>query len=183
MAKDEDDKDHDELADIFHDLGRDFSKLLDQLAQQGEHRWDEFQSSEEFGNLDDLDDFREMFDLNNFQDFVEQFSSGQGSFGGFETDRQSQSGTRKDRTQSEQHGPRSPHVDLFEEDDKLEIFVELPGVELEDIQIDRQDTKLRITANHQPRSYAKEIQLPTTQLGAPSKRFNNGILHLTYPKQ
>jgi HSP20 family molecular chaperone IbpA len=75
---------------------------------------------------------------------------------------------------------REPLVDMFEEDKILKIYVELPGVEKDDIKLKFNEGCIEINA----KNFYKKIELPNRQLAtrAVSTEYKNGLLHITIPK-
>jgi HSP20 family protein len=71
-------------------------------------------------------------------------------------------------------------VDIFEEDKILKIYVELPGVEKDDIKLKFNEGCIEINA----KNFYKKIELPNKQLAtrAASTEYKNGLLHITIPK-
>jgi HSP20 family protein len=55
---------------------------------------------------------------------------------------------------------REPMVDLFDEADHLLIVAEMPGIGLEDIELDLKDDVLIISARKGDKKYHKEVLLP-----------------------
>lgn len=93
----------------------------------------------------------------------------------------------------------SPLVDIKEEDNKIVVKTDLPGVEKKDVNIDIRDDKLWISANTHKESeeekegyfmrerthnrFARAFNLPAavTQEGA-SAKLEDGVLTITMPK-
>jgi HSP20 family molecular chaperone IbpA len=75
---------------------------------------------------------------------------------------------------------REPLVDIFDEDKALKVYVELPGVEKDDISLKFSEGFININAQN----FHKEISLPQKQLltKAASTEYKNGVLHITIPK-
>ena len=76
---------------------------------------------------------------------------------------------------------RDPLVDIFDEKNQLRVYVELPGVEKEDI-------KLKFTGDHvevKARNFYKEISLPNRKLltNETSTEYKNGVLEIVIPKE
>ncbi len=170
------DKDRDEdISDIFRDLGKDFSRLLDEFAEQGEEGFSAF------SNIDNLEDMPEFdgFDVSDLEDLFRQM--GPGSFGDFEAD----SPFESEEEENEETGGEtlSPNVDIYDRDDSTEVFVELPGVEEEDIELDFQGEVLKLRAEAAPDVYETNVNLPEEDLELQQERFNNGILHLTFAEE
>jgi HSP20 family protein len=77
---------------------------------------------------------------------------------------------------------REPIVDVFDEADRLQVIVELPGVEEKDISLELKDSTLILTAGKGERKYRKEIDLGTPVKGEPKKQYKNGILEINLKK-
>ncbi len=76
---------------------------------------------------------------------------------------------------------REPLVDIFEEDSQLRVYVELPGVEKEDIKLDFGENRFELRA----KNFYKEIQLPHGHFSknAFSTEYKNGVLEIVLPKE
>jgi HSP20 family protein len=83
------------------------------------------------------------------------------------------------RTESD---TREPIVDIFDEADRLQVIVELPGVEEKDISLKLKETTLTITAGKGERKYKKEVDLGVPVKGEPKKQYKNGILEINLVK-
>jgi HSP20 family protein len=77
---------------------------------------------------------------------------------------------------------REPIVDVFDEADRLQVIVELPGVEEKDIAVELKDSTLYLTAGKGERKYKKEIDLGVPVKGEPKKQYKNGILEINLKK-
>ena len=176
-GNDRDRRDRDEeLGDIFKDLGEDFSKLLNKLAEEGEAQFDVF------SNIDDLKDLQGSgnFDFNSLKDIMDEFDLGGMPFEDFDDSAFKDSkGTKTERSSTGGSEPRSPHVDIFEEEDRIDVFVELPGISEDQISIQLQGDNIHLTAGEEPDRFEEDITLPTSQIKSMTKKLNNGILHLT----
>ncbi len=74
---------------------------------------------------------------------------------------------------------REPLVDVFEEDGKLVVIAELPGVDKEKIDIKATENKLVIRASNDYRKYYKEIELPKPVKPETAKaQYRNGVLEV-----
>ena len=76
--------------------------------------------------------------------------------------------------------PREPLYDISVGEDRLTLFIELPGVEEKDIQLETEDGKLKLKAG----DFQTEIDLSSWNTD-PEKRtteHKNGILTITIPK-
>ena len=69
---------------------------------------------------------------------------------------------------------RQPIVDVMEGKDGITIIAELPGVSLEDLNLNLEGDTLEITAG----PFSKKIALPRIAKSIIEKSFKNGILHL-----
>lgn len=69
---------------------------------------------------------------------------------------------------------RQPIVDVMEGKDAITIIAELPGVSLEDLNLNLEGETLEITAG----PFSKKIALPRIAKSIIEKSFKNGILHL-----
>ena len=78
---------------------------------------------------------------------------------------------------------REPIVDIFEEEDKITVMAELPGVTEKDIDWDVEGNTLKIKTNNSTRKYYKEIALPTpVEKKSSESTYRNGILELKLRK-
>ncbi|MFQ5795144.1 MAG: Hsp20/alpha crystallin family protein [Candidatus Bipolaricaulia bacterium] len=75
---------------------------------------------------------------------------------------------------------REPLIDMFEEEDETVIYVELPGVEQQDIKTELKQGRLHIEAEHRGIKYKKEIELSERAKGEPSYEYKNGILKVRF---
>ena len=77
---------------------------------------------------------------------------------------------------------REPEVDLFDEEDKLIVLAELPGLSEEDIQINVEDDLLIIEAVSTTRAgelhYYKEVMLPYTVAEDFGRSCKSGVLEI-----
>ena len=78
---------------------------------------------------------------------------------------------------------REPLVDVFEDEDKVTVIAELPGVEKDKIKVRIKDNKLIIRASN-GQKYYKEVTLPAKVKPETAKaRFKNGVLEITIEKE
>jgi len=94
---------------------------------------------------------------------------------------------------------REPHIDIVDDEDKLTVIVDLPGVRKEDIKVDIKSNVLEITAEckeetdkagkeyiRRERAYSRYkrcIHLPTEiDSGKTKAIFREGVLELALPK-
>ncbi len=75
---------------------------------------------------------------------------------------------------------REPLTDVFEENDHVKLYVELPGVEKKDIQLDVTEGRAEITA----KNFHKVVDLPTrnVEFEKATANYKNGVLEITMPK-
>lgn len=76
---------------------------------------------------------------------------------------------------------REPLVDVFEDKDAVKLYVELPGVEKDDIQLSVNGGYAEVKA----KSFYKQIALPTrdVEFDKVSTNYKNGVLQVTIPKK
>ncbi|MGA2060239.1 MAG: Hsp20/alpha crystallin family protein [Thermoguttaceae bacterium] len=55
---------------------------------------------------------------------------------------------------------REPLVDVFEEEDHVLVLAEIPGVSKKDVQLELDDDRLTLTAEHGNKGYWKKVNLP-----------------------
>jgi len=78
---------------------------------------------------------------------------------------------------------REPITDVFDEDEEIRIYAEMPGVNQEDIKLDLKEDILDISAQTGDRKYHKEILLPAkVQAETLASSYNNGILEVKVKK-
>ena len=75
---------------------------------------------------------------------------------------------------------REPLSDEFEDKDNVKLYVELPGVEQKDIQLNFTQGRVEIKA----RNFQKTIDLPNADLdvGKMTTNYKNGVLEIVIPK-
>ncbi|MFH1652632.1 MAG: Hsp20/alpha crystallin family protein [Pseudomonadota bacterium] len=78
---------------------------------------------------------------------------------------------------------REPIVDLFEEDDKVQIVAEMPGVSEEEVECELKGDVLILNSSGE-KKYNKEILLPYPVLEeGMEKSYKNGIFELKFKKK
>ena len=60
----------------------------------------------------------------------------------------------------EEQGRREPLTDIIEEQDRVRVVVELPGVDKDDIQLHAEDRFLDIDVDRVDRKFSKQLKLP-----------------------
>lgn len=77
-------------------------------------------------------------------------------------------------------GPREPLYDISVEKDQLKVFVELPGVDEDEIHLDAEDGKLKVVA----RDFKTEIDLSSwvLDIGKMTTEYKNGVLKVSIPR-
>jgi len=76
---------------------------------------------------------------------------------------------------------RESLTDIFQEEDSVKLYVELPGAEKNDIQLNIKDGQAEVKA----KNFYKTIDLPTKDLESEkaSAKYRNGVLEVTIPKK
>jgi HSP20 family molecular chaperone IbpA len=78
---------------------------------------------------------------------------------------------------------RDPIVDVFEEEDHVNVMAELPGVEENDVKLKIENQLLTIIANTSERKYYKEVKLPTfVEKSLVKSKYRNGVLEVKLRK-
>ncbi len=78
---------------------------------------------------------------------------------------------------------REPMVDVFEEEDHLQVLAELPGIAKEDVRIDLKDDVLTIVAERGEKKYRKEVLLPCSVSRQKMQiSCHNGVLEIKFRK-
>jgi len=76
-----------------------------------------------------------------------------------------------------------PIVDVFEEENHINVMAELPGVEENDVNLKIENNLLTISADTPARKYYKEVKLPISVEKDPvESRYKNGILEVKLKK-
>lgn len=75
---------------------------------------------------------------------------------------------------------REPLTDVFQDKDNVKIYMELPGVEKDDIQFNVTDGHAEIKA----KNFFKAVDLPTkdVEIDKAVANYKNGVLEITIPK-
>ena len=78
---------------------------------------------------------------------------------------------------------REPITDVFDEDEEIRIYAEMPGVNEADIRLDLKEDILDISAQTGDRKYHKEVLLPSrVQADTMTSSYANGILEIKVKK-
>ncbi len=76
---------------------------------------------------------------------------------------------------------REPAVDVFDEDKHVLVVAEMPGIAMDEVQLELEGDKLTITAGKRDKKYRKEVDLPEPfrreQMQAAC---NNGVLEVRF---
>ena len=79
---------------------------------------------------------------------------------------------------------REPFIEVFDENEHLEVLAELPGVEEKNIQVNISENKITISATNKDRKYQGETTLPTNVEASPQqKTYTNGVLKIKLKKK
>jgi HSP20 family protein len=79
---------------------------------------------------------------------------------------------------------REPMVDVFDEEDRILVIAELPGVSESEVKVEVAGDILNLTASDRDRKYAKEILLPgKVKPDSVKTSYKNGILEITLEKE
>lgn len=75
------------------------------------------------------------------------------------------------------------HIDIHEEEDKVRIIADLPGVEKENIDLKCDGEVLTISATSDRREYDERVRLPArVDEYSASATYNNGILEVVFDR-
>ena len=79
---------------------------------------------------------------------------------------------------------REPMVDVFDEEDKVLVIAELPGVDESDIKLEVKDDIVFLSVESKDKKYAKEVLLPCPVDAAKMQSsYKNGVLEIIFPKE
>ena len=79
---------------------------------------------------------------------------------------------------------REPMVDVFDEEDRILVIAELPGVSEDEIKVEVAGDILNLAASDSDRKYAKEILLPCkVKADSVKTSYKNGILEIRLDKE
>jgi HSP20 family molecular chaperone IbpA len=78
---------------------------------------------------------------------------------------------------------KEPIIDIFEEEDHINVMAELPGVEENDVRLKIGDNLLTISADTSEKKYYKEVKLPTSvEKKSVESKYRNGVLEVKLKK-
>jgi len=101
-------------------------------------------------------------------------------------DDESSTGTRRDsRTEArpEKTQFREPVVDVFDEEEEIVIYVELPGIDEETLGVHLHKNAIYVEAEADRDVFEKKIPLPAEVVPEPAYHFKNGILKIELKKE
>ncbi|MEM2387881.1 MAG: archaeal heat shock protein Hsp20 [Candidatus Aenigmatarchaeota archaeon] len=79
---------------------------------------------------------------------------------------------------------REPLVDVIDEEDKICVTAEVPGVAKEDITLELTDSTLIIKVDREDRKYYKEVKLPAeVDENSAKATYQNGVLDIEFKKK
>jgi len=78
-----------------------------------------------------------------------------------------------------------PLTDIYEDEDKVRVVLEMPGVDENKIKVEAVDERhIVVEGSNHDRKYRKEIELPTeVDVDAAKAVYKNGVLEITLPKK
>lgn len=78
---------------------------------------------------------------------------------------------------------REPVVDVIEEEDRVRVIAELPGVSRKDVKVNVAEREVSIRVDTPNRKYSKDIRLPcAVKPKADKERYANGVLELVFER-
>jgi HSP20 family protein len=78
---------------------------------------------------------------------------------------------------------REPLTDIVEEDEKVKVIVELPGVDKESIELRSEGRELNISVDTERKKFCKQLELPCeVQPDSASAEYRNGVLTVVMEK-
>ena len=79
---------------------------------------------------------------------------------------------------------KTPFVDVIEEEEKVRIIAELPGVQINDVDIQLSEMRVVITANHEKNKYYRLLLLRArVEPNIQNLQFRNGVLSFSLNKK
>lgn len=176
MRKEEKKKEKDEpgihidlgLGNLFKGIGN-FVDLISTMAEKGE----EFvEKTKEFQGKGPLKDLKGVYGFS-----VKMGVGGKPTVEPFGNVKSTPKGPVVEET-------REPIVDVFEEDDEVQIIAEMPGVDEQDVKLEIKGDVLILSAEGLERKYRKEVLLPSEiEPEAISRSHKNGIFEARFKKR
>jgi len=156
----------DDFEDIFHDVDDFYKKLTKKMFKEMEDIEEALRS----GKLEGEWDIRPI---------EEPGVKGYVARGRFQLGNKSAPKTLKLPEQIKDE-VREPLTDVFEDKDNVKLYMELPGVEKDDIQLNIADGHAEVKA----KNFFKAIDLPTKDVESDKAvaNYKNGVLEVTIPK-
>jgi len=156
----------DDFEDIFHDVDDFYKKLTKKMFKEMEDIEEALRSGKLEGEWD-------------IKPIEEPGMKGYVARGRFQLGNKSAPKTLKLPEQVKDE-VREPLTDVFEDKDNVKIYMELPGVEKDDIQLNVTDRHAEIKA----KNFFKAIGLPTkdVEFDKAVANYKNGVLEVTIPK-
>jgi len=156
----------DDFEDLFHDVDEFYKRLTKKMFKEMEDIEEAIRS----GKLEGEWDIRPIEEPG-VKGYI---AKGRFQFGGKSTPK-----TLKLPAQIKDE-VREPLTDVFEDKDNVKIYMELPGVEKDDIQLNVTDGHAEVKA----KNFFKTIDLPTkdVEFDKVVANYKNGVLEVTIPK-
>ncbi|MCG7840656.1 MAG: Hsp20/alpha crystallin family protein [Methanomassiliicoccales archaeon] len=80
-------------------------------------------------------------------------------------------------------GQREPLIDIIEEEARIKVIIELPGVDREDLDLRSEGRDLNISVDTEMRKFSKRIDLPCDVMSdSATAEYNNGVLTVMIDK-
>lgn len=80
-------------------------------------------------------------------------------------------------------GCREPLTDIVEDEDKIRVIVELPGVDRQSIDLRSEGRELNISVDSERKKFCKRLELPCeVQTDSASAEYRNGVLTVVMDK-
>lgn len=92
-------------------------------------------------------------------------------------------GNTSPQTRIQRGSAREPLTDIMEEEGRIRIIVELPGVDKEDIHLNASERSLSINVDTENRKFSKRMELPCeVDPDSAKAKYNNGVLEILLDK-
>lgn len=155
------------LGGLFKGLGN----LVDLVAEMSEKGEQIRERTQEFSGKGPLKDMNGVYGFS-----IKMGTGGKPEVNSFGNVKKSQNGPVVDEV-------REPMVDIFEEDDEIQIVAEMPGVAKNNINLELNDDVMVIRAENNKRKYHKELLLPArVKEDTLNYSYKNGILEVKLAK-